>query len=213
MRSLILVGVVLVAAGGAGYKTLFSSSIMNSKIDGKLEVNGLKLDAPKTDWAKIEGSDFEFRPSSEGSKISESEKFLEAKAAIDRDDNVVAVATGDDAMAGAVEKARETLPRFYELMDAKTLGDYTVKYPLEENGFTENIWVLLTDVTDDEFIGLLSNEPVQIESKKMGDKVRFAKADVKDWMIKNDKEIYGGYTMRVLLNIFLRVRLETLSMI
>lgn len=75
MRSLILVGVVLVAAGGAGYKTLFSSSIMNSKIDGKLEVNGLKLDAPKTDWAKIEGSDFEFRPSSEGSKISESEKF------------------------------------------------------------------------------------------------------------------------------------------
>lgn len=116
-------------------------------------------------------------------------------------------------MAGAVEKARETLPRFYELMDAKTLGDYTVKYPLEENGFTENIWVLLTDVTDDEFIGLLSNEPVQIESKKMGDKVRFAKADVKDWMIKNDKEIYGGYTMRVLLNIFLRDRLETLSMI
>lgn len=71
---------------------------------------------------------------------------------------------------------------------------------MEDNGFTENIWVLLTDVTDDEFIGLLSNEPVQIKSKKMGDKVRFAKANVKDWMIKNDKEIYGGYTMRVLLD-------------
>lgn len=200
MRSLILVGVVLVAAGGAGYKTLFSSSNMNAKTDGKLHVNGVTLDAHKTDWAKIEGSDFEFRPSSEGSKISESEKFLEAKAAIDGDDNVVAVPTGDSAMAGAVAKANATLPRFYELMSAKTLGDYLVKYPLEENGLVENIWVQLTDMNDNEFIGLLSNDPVQVKSKKMGDQVRFSKADLKDWMIKNDKEIYGGYTMRILLD-------------
>jgi uncharacterized protein YegJ (DUF2314 family) len=196
MRNIILAGVFLVAAGGAGYTTLFSSS----KSDGKLNVNGVQLDAPKTDWAKIEGSEFTFRPSTEGSRITNSETYQEAKAAIDSEDNVVAVKTDDQVMAEAVAKARETLPRFYELMKAKTLGDYTVKYPLEEGGFTENIWVLLTDVTDDEFVGLLSNEPVQIESKKMGDQVRFAKADVKDWMIKNDKEIYGGYTMRVLLD-------------
>lgn len=196
MRNLILLGVLVVAAGAGGYKTLSGSS----KTDGKLQVNGITLDAPKTDWSKIEGDTFKFRPSTEGSQINSSEAYRQAKAEIESDDNVVAVATGDEAMVGAVAKARETLPRFYELMSQKTPGTYLVKYPLEENGMVENIWVQLVDMTDNEFIGLLSNEPVHVKTKKMGDSVRFLKSEAKDWMIKNDKEIYGGYSMRVLLD-------------
>ena len=195
MRNMLLVAIVAVAAGTIGYKNFVGTS----QPDGTLSVNGVTLDAPKTDWSKIEQAQFEFRPSSEGSRIPESSKFLEVKAAIDSDDNVVAVPTGDDAIAQAKAKALETMPRFYELMDQGTAGNYLVKFPLKQDGLVENIWVQLTNTEGDEFSGLLSNEPAYITSHKMGDRVTFPKNSISDWMIKGDTYIYGGYSMRALL--------------
>jgi hypothetical protein len=44
--------------------------------------------------------------------------------------NVIAYHTGDAGMNAAKDKARATLPRFYELIGKGTPGTYTVKYPL-----------------------------------------------------------------------------------
>jgi uncharacterized protein YegJ (DUF2314 family) len=114
-------------------------------------------------------------------------------------ENVVAYHTGDQSMNSAKRKARETLPRFLELIDAGTAGTYTLKFPLTQNGETEHIWLQLTDYRDGTFVGLLANDPVNGTKYKMGDRMEVAKADVEDWMINTGSEIYGGYTARVAL--------------
>jgi uncharacterized protein YegJ (DUF2314 family) len=114
-------------------------------------------------------------------------------------ENVVAYHTGDQAMNAAKKKARETLPRFLELVNAGAEGTYTIKFPLTQNGETEHIWMQLTDYRDGTFVGLLANDPVNGTKYKMGDHMEVAKADVEDWMVRTDEVIYGGYTARVAL--------------
>lgn len=115
-------------------------------------------------------------------------------------ENVVAYHTSDEAMNAAKKKARETLPRFLELVNAGTAGTYTLKFPLTQNGETEHIWMQLLDYQDGTFVGLLANDPVNGTKYKMGDQMEVAKADVEDWMVRTDEVIYGGYTARVALN-------------
>ena len=115
-------------------------------------------------------------------------------------ENVIAYHTGDEAMNAAREKARETLPRFLDLVNAGADGTYTVKFPLTQNGETEHIWMQLTDYRDGTFVGLLANDPVNGTKYKMGDRMEVAMADVEDWMVRTDAEIYGGYTARVALD-------------
>ncbi len=114
-------------------------------------------------------------------------------------ENVIAYHTGDGSMNAAKKKANQTLPRFLELMDAKAPGTYTVKFPLTQNGETEHIWMQLTGYRDGTFTGLLANDPVNGTKYKTGDVMKVARADVEDWMVRNDSEIYGGYTARVAL--------------
>jgi uncharacterized protein YegJ (DUF2314 family) len=110
--------------------------------------------------------------------------------------NVVSYSTEDKAMQAAKNSGRSTLKRFHELMAAGTPGTYTVKFPLTQNGATEHIWLQLVGYSDGSYIGLLADVPVNGNKYKMGDRMTVTEADVEDWMIKNGKVIYGGYTTR-----------------
>ncbi len=110
--------------------------------------------------------------------------------------NVVSYSTEDKAMQAAKDSGRSTLKRFHELMAAGTPGTYTVKFPLTQNGATEHIWLQLVGYSDGSYIGLLADVPVNGNKYKMGDRMTVTEADVEDWMIKNGKVIYGGYTTR-----------------
>ncbi|MER9406370.1 DUF2314 domain-containing protein [Mesorhizobium caraganae] len=110
--------------------------------------------------------------------------------------NVVSYSTEDKAMQAAKNSGRSTLKRFHELMDAGTPGTYTVQFPLTQNGATEHIWLQLVGYSDGSYIGLLADVPVNGNKYKMGDRMTVTEADVEDWMIKNGKVIYGGYTTR-----------------
>lgn len=114
-------------------------------------------------------------------------------------ENVIAYHTGDEAMNAAKGKARATLPRFRKLMDARTEGTYTIKFPLTQNGETEHIWMQLGDYRDGVYHGRLANAPINGNEYKMGDHMQVAEADVEDWMVNTGAEMYGGYTVRVML--------------
>ncbi len=114
-------------------------------------------------------------------------------------ENVVAYYTGDQAMQSAKGKGRSTLARFRALMAAGTAGAYTVKIPLTQNGKTEHIWMQLTADEGGKFAGRLANDPVNGNAYKMGDRMTVAQDDVEDWMIRDGRDIYGGYTVRAIL--------------
>lgn len=118
---------------------------------------------------------------------------------IDEDENVAAFSITDKGMESAKAKGRATLPRFYELMTSRTAGDYLVKFPLEQGGLVEHIWVQIIDIKKGDFIGLIANEPVNATRYKMGQKVVVKRSKISDWMVKGDGYIYGGYTARYAL--------------
>lgn len=126
-------------------------------------------------------------------------------------ENVIAYHTRDEAMTAAKNKARETLPRFRELIDAKTAGTYTVKFPLTQNGATEHIWMQLSDYRDDVYYGRLANAPVNGNQYKKGDRMQIAESDVEDWMVNTGAELYGGYTARVMLSEMPKEKAEALA--
>jgi len=115
-------------------------------------------------------------------------------------ENVVAYHTGDERMHAARQKARDTIPRFMALMKAKTEATHTVKFPLTQNGATEHIWLQVAAYKDGKFIGLLSNEPVNGATYKIGDRMDVAASDVEDWMVVDGQDIYGGYSTRLILD-------------
>jgi uncharacterized protein YegJ (DUF2314 family) len=124
------------------------------------------------------------------------------KSADDRrivNDNVVAYATANEALAEARRKARDTLPRFVSLLKSGMKATFTVKFPLTQNGQTEHIWLQVADVQHDLFIGRLANEPVNGSKYKIGQFMTVARSDVEDWMVRTPVEIYGAYTTRYAL--------------
>ena len=120
-------------------------------------------------------------------------------------ENVVAYHTADAGMNAAKQKARDTLPRFRQLMANGAKGTYTVKFPLTQNGETEHIWLQINGAGKGgekagEFFGRLANDPVNGTKYKRGDWMKVAAADVEDWMVNDGGEIYGGYTARVAIS-------------
>jgi uncharacterized protein YegJ (DUF2314 family) len=111
-------------------------------------------------------------------------------------DNVVAYATANQAIADARTKARETLPRFVSLLNSGMKATFTVKFPLTQNGKTEHIWLQVAGIKDGAFLGMLANTPVNGTQYKIGQIMTVANADVEDWMVRTQDQIYGGYTAR-----------------
>jgi uncharacterized protein YegJ (DUF2314 family) len=111
-------------------------------------------------------------------------------------DNVVAYATKNAELLEARQKARETLPRFVDLLNSGMKATFSVKFPLTQNGKTEHIWLQVAGIKDDAFIGMLANTPVNGTNYKLGQVMTVASKDVEDWMVRTQDQIYGGYTAR-----------------
>lgn len=106
---------------------------------------------------------------------------------------------GEPRFAAAARKAHSTLPRFLELAGAGLQGVYLVKVTLTGGGETEHIWVEVTGMRNDSFLGRLANDPV-VPGYRAGDPVEVARDDIEDWMINTGDARYGGYSVRAMLD-------------
>lgn len=113
------------------------------------------------------------------------------------------VQRNDAAMEAAYSRARETLDGFLELVASKPphIKTPSVKVRLAEGKTVEDFWVTPFSPQAGGFGGFLQNEPSTIKKYKLGDPIRFTKADVVDWMYVDQtrKKIVGNYTGCVLL--------------
>jgi len=113
-------------------------------------------------------------------------------------DNLMEYPTGHAGLAEATRRARETLPRFFELAKAGLRGNYLLKMQLSGGGEVEHIWMEVTGLRSGVFQGRLANDPV-VPGYQLGDPVELAVDEVEDWMINTGEARFGGYTIRAML--------------
>lgn len=112
-------------------------------------------------------------------------------------DPVIAVEDTDAAMNAAIAEAQATLPQWIALYRDPPEGyfNFAIKFPLEG---VEHIWVAVSAIEGDTFVGRLANAP-HAEGWSYGDSVRVPRSQVSDWAYWDDKGVAHGYrTVRVL---------------
>src|SRR3954464_3104874 len=117
---------------------------------------------------------------------------------------------GDDPdMKRAHRRARETFRYFWREVAWERrriipgLGLAAVKGPFfdgtpEDPGYVEHMWVNDVDFDGRRVRGTLLNQPNEVTSVAMGDKVKVRLKTLSDWMYTIAGEVYGGYTVQLL---------------
>ena len=102
-------------------------------------------------------------------------------------------------MNAAIETARQTFPQFLKSWKSMPSDGVSVKVGLPtSDDDIEHIWFEPITITDTDVIGICGNDPNKIPNLKLGDRRKFSRSEVSDWMILVGDKCYGGYTVRVL---------------
>jgi len=112
----------------------------------------------------------------------------------------------DPEMRAAEDKARRTLGEFIKAFDAD-IGDvddppeFAVNIPItDDDGNTENVWVIYLSRDGDEFTGSIANEPAVVKNITYGQEVTFSKDRIVDWHYTTDGKMRGSFTTCVILS-------------
>jgi len=119
-----------------------------------------------------------------------------------KDNNVVMVATEDEAMTQAQASAQKTLPKFLTVVQAASTDwqTATLKVALQGETQIENIWVSnFKALSEHGFEAVLSNDPVDLPGLQAGDRVKFNYAQIVDWAFVKEGKGYGFYSVRAIL--------------
>jgi uncharacterized protein YegJ (DUF2314 family) len=119
----------------------------------------------------------------------------------DTGDKTVSVSRYDSAMNAAIEKARDTLPVFWNKR-AKPEPDeenFSVKLGISDGNNTEHFWCGEIQGDASEATCVINNEPVTVFTVKIGQRVNIDPAIVSDWMYMKNGKIKGGQTIRALI--------------
>lgn len=116
-------------------------------------------------------------------------------------DETVTVESGDSEMNAAIERARETLPVFWEAKEAPKPGQYAfmLKVRIRDGGATEHFWLADIEQSEDGFVGTIDNEPQSVTNVKYRQRYAFPQSDITDWLYIEAEKYHGAFTMRVML--------------
>lgn len=118
-------------------------------------------------------------------------------------DPVVQYSTEDREMNAAIEQARGSLPHFFEQLSDQDvpIESYALKVavPTTTRPGAEHIWMMSFRPEGDELIGIVGNEPNDVEGMRRGDEYRFSLSAVSDWNYWSGGKLHGAYTIRVML--------------
>jgi uncharacterized protein YegJ (DUF2314 family) len=117
------------------------------------------------------------------------------------DDKVINVATEDAEMNAAIKLARETLPTFWSKLADHTSYEesFALKLGISDGKMTEHFWC--GDIRGSATAAncVIANEPADVHTVKMGQRVEVDPAIISDWMYMQSGKIKGGQTIRALI--------------
>jgi uncharacterized protein YegJ (DUF2314 family) len=118
-------------------------------------------------------------------------------------DQVVAVEAEDPDMLAAFDKARATFDSFLALLRRPPAGamGFAVKVKIVDGSKVEYFWVNDLAQEGDVFTGAVNNEPNWVTTVRLGQRIRFSRAEIFDWMYveRTRRRMKGNFTGCALL--------------
>jgi len=116
-------------------------------------------------------------------------------------DKVVRVPNEDKEMAGAIAKARQSLPEYWKSCEKPAAPNMScaLKVMIRAGGQVEHFWLVNVERKGGGYAGTINNDPNLVKTVKAGQRYEFKEADVTDWMFMRNGKIVGNETMRPLL--------------
>ncbi len=112
-------------------------------------------------------------------------------------DHTVQATADDDELERIAEQARASLPEFVMAYESGDGESFCVKAPFTDGKKTEHMWVRITEIADDGFVGELGNAPA-IKGYREGQIVSVPIDDIEDWIFLRDGEMVGGESSKLL---------------
>jgi len=113
---------------------------------------------------------------------------------------MIIVDQGDKEMDAAIARGKLTLPNFDSALLSRN-SNYTgfaikVRFAYGENN-GEHIWLNEIQKVNEEYVGLVNNEPEYVTDLKLRDTIQINKQDISDWMYFDDDILKGGFTIKL----------------
>lgn len=115
--------------------------------------------------------------------------------------DVINVGNDNERMNWGIEKANLTLHYFEESLKSPSPKQhyFSIKVKIEDMGMTEHLWLGNPEFDDDgNLFGVVGNNPIDVTTVKLGQKIGINKKLVSDWMILEEGRLIGGYTIRAM---------------
>lgn len=112
----------------------------------------------------------------------------------------VDVEDDDPEMDAAEAKARETIGQFLAAL-ANPKPEQTafeIKVAFEQGDDGEYMWLNELTYANGQFTGTLNNDPQVVTNVRRGDRKTVKASDICDWLILENGQVVGGYTVRLL---------------
>jgi uncharacterized protein YegJ (DUF2314 family) len=124
-----------------------------------------------------------------------------ATAAAHAEDPVVNVPDADPVMNAAIERARQTLPEFWQHFATPKADevDFSLKLAISDDNGTEHFWCINIEGDATAATCEIGNEPQFVLTVEYGERVEVDPAIISDWMFFVGEKIRGARTLRAIL--------------
>ncbi|MGE3804545.1 MAG: DUF2314 domain-containing protein [Gemmataceae bacterium] len=114
---------------------------------------------------------------------------------------IVMIEDDDPRMQAAVAEARARFPEFVRAFEQRRSDQcFSIKAPFRDGSATEFMWLTVTGIENHIILGELDNDPVNVKNVRSGSRVRIPEDEINDWLICDQQNMVGGFTIEVLKN-------------
>ena len=115
------------------------------------------------------------------------------------DNATIEIAEDDPELAYARQNARATVNQFIYALQNPTAGQtlFAVKAKFVDGDAVEYMWITDLKYENGAFTGVVNNEPSVVSNISMGDEYTVPAYNIDDWMILQNDQIVGGYSVQM----------------
>ena len=127
---------------------------------------------------------------------------VSTKTERENEPDIYNVAESDVRMNNAIAKANKTFKQFENTIQNDKNGRYyySIKQKFSTpEGLGEHIWVGQITFVNNQYIGVVGNEPLNTTEVRLGETITIDKTRISDWMIVDStRKAKGGFTIRAI---------------